>query len=320
MEIGFIYTESMTNPGRAADVFAEIRGMGGTAVGFHMYEQDLRRWPKDVPRIHDVAARAGLRRYVSFAHLGGMMAGLHSIPDEYTHIHPESRVTPPVKRSRHDTSPMASLIACVNDPGFRQYARDHVAKVMRELRPDGLSFDEPAGLIHDFTCSCEHCVAGQRPGESALEAQRRYQTDFFSELAAIGREANPELRTMAVVAIGTEQPERFELSARVRGLDAIAIEPFWAFVEKDLAWLDETCRSAATKIRGVGKQLDVWAMNFNVTRERQAELPEGYEIIARSRPDAIWQFWYWRANDDPDEVMRLTREGLARILPGSADQ
>src|SRR5688500_2053437 len=96
MEIGFVYTESMTNPVRAAEVFREIRDMGATAVCFHAYEQDLSRWPKDVPRIHEAAAREGLRRYVSPARLGHMTAGLFVVPDVYTYLHPESLVTPPI--------------------------------------------------------------------------------------------------------------------------------------------------------------------------------------------------------------------------------
>jgi hypothetical protein len=313
LEIGFVYTESMTNPARAAEVFLEMRDMGATAVCFHAYEQDLHRWPKDVPRIHEAAARAGLRRYVSLARLGGMMAGLYSVPDVYTYLHPECRVTPAATPGPRSTLGLSAHMACVNDPGFRQYALEYVGKTIGALAPEGFVIDEPQGLIRTVVCLCARCVEAQRPDETKEDAQRRFRVDFLSELCRKARERSPRIRTTVVAAIGTEDRERFELFARVRGLDAIGVEPYWALVDKDLEWLDTTCRMAVQRVRGVGRELDVWALNFALSSEHQAEIPEAYQIIAAARPDAIWSYWWWRGNDDPAAVMRLTREAHASI-------
>jgi hypothetical protein len=146
MEIGFIYTESMTNPVRAEEVFREMRDMGATAVMFHHYEQDLPRWPKDVPRIHEAAVRAGLRRYISPARLGGMFAGLYSSPDVYTSLHHDSLVTHPRSPGPRSTLGLSGRIACVNNPGFREYALAYLDGVLQELGADGMLLDEPQGF------------------------------------------------------------------------------------------------------------------------------------------------------------------------------
>ena len=49
MEICFFYTESFTCPSRAREVFRQMKEMGAATVMFNIYEQDLSRWPKDVP-------------------------------------------------------------------------------------------------------------------------------------------------------------------------------------------------------------------------------------------------------------------------------
>ncbi len=288
--------------------------MGATAVAFHAYEQDLHRLPIDVPRIHEAATRAGLRRYISLARLGGMMAGLYSVPDVYTYLHPESRVTPRAKAGPHATPGLSGHMACVNDAGFRQYALEYADGLIRRLGADGLIIDEPQGVVRPIVCECERCEAARRPDETREDAQYRFRLEFLSDLCAKARERAPQIRTTMVAAVGLERPEMFQLFARVRGLDAIGIEPFWAFVGKDPQWVGETCATGSERVRGVGRQLDIWTQNFGLKARHQADLPAVYRMIGDARPDAIWNFWWWRACDDPAAVMALTRQGLASIV------
>jgi hypothetical protein len=117
-----------------------------------------------------------------------------------------------------------------------------------------------------------------------------------------------------VAAIGLEKPEKFQLFERIGGLDAIGVEPYWAFTGGNVQWVAETCATAAERVHAVGRELDIWAQNFGIKREHEPDLVEVYRIVGATRPDAIWNFWYWRACDDPAEVMRLTRIALAAIL------
>jgi hypothetical protein len=93
-EIVFFYTESLTNPTRAHEVFASMREMGADAVVFNVYEQDLWRWAKDLPRVLDLARDSGLRRYVSPGRHGGVFSGALVVPSLYSYVHPESLVVP----------------------------------------------------------------------------------------------------------------------------------------------------------------------------------------------------------------------------------
>src|SRR5688500_1691111 len=143
-EIVFFYTESMTNPTRAREVFAAMRGMGADAVVFNVYEQDLSRWAKDLPRVLSLADQAGLRRYVSPGRHGGVFSGALVAPSLYSYVHPESLVVVPASENAATTeaqSPMQGFwtrMTCVNDPGFRRYMREQLAEILERLRPDGL--------------------------------------------------------------------------------------------------------------------------------------------------------------------------------------
>jgi hypothetical protein len=163
------------------------------------------------------------------------------------------------------------------------------------------------------TCRCRYCEEATVAGESERDAQRRFHVDFLSSLCEKARERVPGIRTTLLAALGSEERSRFELFARVRALDSLAVEPYWLFVDKDLGWLTGACRTAVEHVRGLDRELDIWALNFGITAGHEREIPDAFKIIAAAKPDAIWTFWWWRGNDDPAEVMRRTREGLAAI-------
>jgi hypothetical protein len=315
MEIGLVYTESMTNPVRAEEIFRQMRDMGVTTVAFHHYEGELPRLPNDVARIHEIADRVGLKRCISPARLGGFMAGLYTVPDIYTYIHPECRVIPTPEPEQFSSFPRLSAhMACVNDPGFREYAFDYVDGVLRTLGADGLMIDEPQGVVNRKKCECARCDAARGADEDPTDAQRRYRAEFISELCTRARERIPGIRTTIVAGIGSEPAEDFRYFATIRGMDAIGIEPYpFTFLDQDLEWMEQTCRSASEKVRATDRQFDVWVQNFGVQKKHEPMMVDTYRIAASVRPDAIWSFWYWRLNEDPAAVMRLTGEGLAAI-------
>jgi hypothetical protein len=315
VDIGLVYTESYTNPARAERDFREMRDMGVTTVAFHHYEGDLPRLPKDVARTHEIADRVGLKRCISVARLGGFMAGLYTVPDIYTYLHPESRVTPTPDAERFSANPgLSRHMVCVNDPAFREYALAYLDGVLGTLGADGLMIDEPQGVINRKRCECERCEAGRRPGEDPTDAQRRYRAEFISELCTRAKQRLPGIRTTMVSGLGSEPREDFEYFATISEMDALGIEPCpFTFLNKDLAWMEETCRSGAENVRAVGRQLDIWVQGFGIQKVHEPLMVQTYRIAAAVRPDAIWSFWYWRLNDDPTAVMERTREGIAAI-------
>jgi len=313
MEIGLVYTESYTNPARAERDFREMREKGVTSVAFHHYEGDLPRLPKDVARIHEIANKVGLKRYISPARLGGFVAGLYTVPDIYTYLHPESRVIPTPDAEKFSANPRLSRhMACVNDPGYHEYALEYVDLELKTLGADGVIVDEPQGVINRKKCECDRCEAGRRPDEDPTDYQRRVRSEFISELIAKARARIPGLRTTMVAAIGEEDAAEFRYFGTIRGIDAIGIEPFpFTFLNKDLDWMRETVRSAKQKISSAGRQMDIWVQNFGVGKAHESSMVEMYRIAASVKPDMIWSFWYWRLNDDPSAVMEQTFAGIA---------
>jgi hypothetical protein len=318
MEILFFCTETCTNPRRARDVFREMREMGADAVLINVYEQDLLRWPKDMPRLFDAAADAGLRRYVSYGRYGGAFSGALMVPSLFTFLHPYTVVIPenPSETTGAETGVAPSAffqrISCVNHPSFRRYMETQTREILRQFQPDGLLFDEPKGL--HLVCGCNHCRAARKDGETPSEANTRFQVEFVRALADQAKAHRGDLCTMIVV--GSRDDDSLANFAQIASLDVLGTEAYWVTRGKDMAWLREWCPQEVRHLRSLGKKTQVWAGNFGLSTSQQEDLPEMYRIVADARPDQLANFWWWRGSDDPERVMDLTRQGLRYARAG----
>ncbi len=312
MEIVFFYTETCTNPKRARDVFKEMRDLGADSVIINVYEQDLLRWKKDMPRLFDEAANAGLRRYVSYGRYGGAFSGGLMVPSLFTFLRPDSVVTPkdPTKATGGEADVAASeffwRISCVNHPAFREYMEDQTREILTLFNPEGLLFDEPKGLR--LTCQCKYCAGARKKDETCEEANLRFQVEFVRDLADQAKAHRRDLCTMIVV--GSNDDDALAAFAGVRSLDVLGTEAYWVNRGKDVQWLREWCPKEVQHLRSLGKKTQVWAGNFGLTASQQEDLPEAYRIMTDAQPDQLASFWWWRGSDDPERVMELTREGL----------
>jgi hypothetical protein len=316
-EMVFFYSETYTNPQRAHEVFTQMRGMGADAVVIAVYEQDLIRWKPDMIRLFELAAEAGLRRYVTYGRHGGVFSGLLMVPSHFAFSHPETLIV----TDTHDaatshgelgsvTSVLFQKICCVNHPLFQEYMQQQTQQILEILRPDGLLFDEPKGLGR--ICRCEHCHALSKDGESDHDMNLRTQVAFVQSLCEQGKAYRSDLKTMLVV--GHHHEDALARFASVESLDVLGVEAYWYNRGEKVGWLEEWCPATVSKLKAFGKQTQIWANNWNLPENETENLTLAYEHMKAAQPDQLCSFWWWRGSADPVRVMDLTAQGIARSL------
>lgn len=312
MELLLFYTETCTNPKRARDVFREMRDMGADSVVINVYEQDLLRWKKDMPRLFDMAGEAGLKRYVSYGRYGGAFSGALMVPSLFTYLRPDSVVIP--RDARKGTGGEADVaasefftrISCVNHPAFRSYMEKQTVQILTQFNPEGLLFDEPKGL--HLVCTCTHCAAARRKDETPEAANLRFQVEFVRKLADQAKAHRGDTCTMLVV--GSSDDGSLESFAQIASLDVLGTEAYWVNRGTDIAWLREWCPKEMQRLRSLGKKTQIWSGNFGLSQSQQEDLTEMYRIVVDAQPDQLASFWWWRGSDNPERVMEITRDGL----------
>lgn len=317
MEIVFFYTDTMLAPDRIRESLRRMRDAGAGAVIVNVYEQDLLRWKKDMPRFFDLAAEQGLRRYISYGRHGGVFSGGLLVPSLFAYLHPETLVVPEGGgRGSGGEADVAmgqffERICCVNHPAFRRYMEEQTKEMLERFAPDGLLFDEPKGL--GLPCACPHCLGRRSPGEGAAEANLRFQVDFIRFLSDLAKSLRRDLTTMLVV--GHHDDVHLGAFAAVPNLDVLGIEAYWIARGKDLSWLRAWCGPAIRALVSHGKRTQLWANNWGMPEGKEADLPEAYRIMAEAGPDQLVSFWWWRNSDRPEEVMKQTVGGIRALGP-----
>ncbi len=312
MEIGFVYSETMTNPLRARDVLTEMRDWGADCVVSMVYEQDLIRWSKDMQRFYEIVADVGLRSYISLGRYGVVFSGLLMVPSLFTYMHPETVIVREGEQSQAAGEADAigsrffQRISCVNHPLFRKYLEQQLGEILNRYQPQGLLFDEPKGL--NLPCSCQYCRQARQADESPQEANLRFQVEFLRDLCNEAKAHNGSLLTMMVVGHHAETLLRH--FAAVDSLDMLGVEAYWVSRGKDLTWLREWCPTTVAKLAAFGKKTQVWANNWGMPRHQQENLLEAYRLMVDAGPDQLMSFWWWRNSDDPLRVMELTKAGI----------
>lgn len=321
LEITFFYNGPMTNPTYARQSFDRMRGMGAGAVCFNVYEQDLIRWTRDMPRIVNLARSAGLRVYLSPGRHGGVFSGGIVMPSLFAYTNPDTLIVPDeggqgVVEADHPFRGYFDRQCCVNHPRFRAYMLEELQKMLDQLEPDGVDFDEPKGVT--LPCKCEHCMARRRDGETPYQANLRTQVEFLDELCRQVKAYRRDAVTMMVLS--EKRMDYMLASGELESLDVLGISAYWVPSNKDLNWLRTRIPEALNMLAATGKKTQVWAQNWGLPAEEEGHLLEAYRIMIDAQPDQLWNFWYWRNNDNPERVMELTAQGLqyARRIAGGS--
>ncbi len=102
-------------------------------------------------------------------------------------------------------------------------------------------------------------------------------------------------------------------SGQIEPLDVLRISAYWVPRGHDIEWVRTRIPEVLQLLSRTGKKTQVWANNWGLPAEEEENLLEAYRIMIDAGPDQLWNFWYWRNNDDPERVMQLTAQGLQHV-------
>ena len=97
-------------------------------------------------------------------------------------------------------------------------------------------------------------------------------------------------------------------------LDTIGGDLFWQLLDEDVAMVGKWGASLVKSARRAGKRSQLWLQNFNLDEQAEKSLEPAFDHITKAEPDEIACYYFWRNNENPEQVWQTTRN-LVRHIP-----
>jgi hypothetical protein len=301
MDITIAYFHSLFHPESVKRDFEQIRTMGATSVVYAIHEQEEQRWPRDFERSFRLAQQAGLKVHLSLGRFGNLFAGPSYVPSWYTFRHPQSQVKDQ-HGSVHD-------MTCFNSKDFRSWLFEETETYLASYPISGLILDEPC--MSNVTCFCSVCRALCPDIADLQHFRRRSMIEFFNELFSHAKRINPRIKTTLVLL-----PQEFALVdelASISTLDTIGGHLFWQLLGEDVAIVEKWSSNLVKATRRAKKRSQLWLQNFNIDKQTEKAIEPAFNSLIKAEPDDIASYYFWRNNDNPEQVWQTTRNLLRRI-------
>jgi hypothetical protein len=301
MDITVAYFHSLFYPENVKRDFEKIRAMGAGSVVYAIHEQEEQRWPRDFERGFRLAQEAGLKVYLSLGRFGNLFAGPLNVPSWYTFRHRQSRV-----KDRHGT---VHDMTCFNSEDFRSWLFKEVEHYVTTYPVAGLVLDEPC--VPNITCFCSVCRALCPDIADLQHFRRRSMIQFFDKLFSHAKHVKPRIKTNIVLL-----PQDFALVdelASISTLDTIGGHLFWQLLGEDVGMVERWSSSLVKATRRAGKRSQLWLQNFNIEKQAEKALEPAFNSLIKAEPDDIACYYFWRNNDNPEQVWQTTCSLLRRI-------
>ena len=302
MDITMAYFHPLFHPEAMKRDFEQIRALGVGSIVFAVHEQEEQRWSRDLERGLRLAQAVGLKVHLSLGRYGNLFAGPVLMPSWYTFRHPQSRIK--------DCHGRSHGITCYNHEDFRAWLFSEIDYYLSTYPINGILIDEPRGP--DITCYCSVCRA-LCPDITDLEHFRlRSMLHFLGELFARVKRADPYAKTTIVLL--PQDLEMVEELVALPHLDTIGCHLFWQLLNQDLEKVEEWGRRVVEATRLSGKRSQLWLQNFCLDEQAEETLEPTFTKLLRTEPDEVACYYYWRNNENPEQVWQITR-GLLRRIP-----
>ena len=302
MDITVAYFHQLFQPEVVKRDFEKIRATGAGSIVYALHEQEGQRWSRDLERGLRQAQDAGLKVYVSLAGYGNLFAGPLQMPSWYTFRHPQSRV-----KDRHGRS---HGVSCFNHEDFRSWLFNEIEYYLSTYPIDGILLDEPRGP--DITCFCSVCRALCPDITDLQHFRRRSMIDFFSELFGRVKRVKKEAKTSLVLL--PQDLGMIDELAQMPHLDILGCHLFWQLLGEDVSKVEEWGRVVVEAARRYEKRSQLWLQNFNLSDGEELALESAFKQMVALEPDEVAGYYYWRNNENPDNVWQVTH-GLLRSIP-----
>lgn len=301
MDIAVAYFHPFHHPEVVKRDFEQIRALGVGSIVYAIHEQEEQRWSRDLERGLLMAREVGLKVHLSLGRYGNLFAGPTLMPSWYTFRHPQSRV-----KDHHGRS---HGITCYNHTAFRSWLFNEIEYYLSTYPISGILIDEPRGP--DITCYCSVCRALCPDINDLKHFRRRSMVHFFGELFACVKQVAQEARTTVVLL-----PQNLGLAeefAALPHLDTIGCHLFWQLLNEDIEKVEQWGQIVVDAAHRYEKRSQLWLQNFCLDGEGERTLEPTFNSLLQAMPDEIACYYYWRNNEDPEQVWQTTRRLLRRI-------
>jgi hypothetical protein len=200
-------------------------------------------------------------------------------------------------------------MTCFNSEDFRAWLFKEIEYYLTTYPISGLVIDEPR--TPDITCFCSVCRALCPDIIDLQHFRRRSMIEFFDKLFSQVKRIDGSIKTTLVLL-----PQDLALAdelVTIPTLDTIGGDLFWQLLDEDVEMVERWGASLVTSARRMGKRSQLWLQNFNLDVEAEKLLEPAFNSLTKAEPDEIACYYFWRNNDDPEQVWQTTRNLMRRI-------
>lgn len=301
MDITVAYFHPLFHPECVRRDFEKIRALGAGSIVYAIHEQEEQRWPRDFERGFRLAQEAGLKVYLSLGRFGNLFAGPLTVPSWYTFRHPQSQV-----KDRHGT---VHDMTCFNSEDFRSWLFREIEYYLTSYPVAGLVLEEPC--VPNITCFCSVCRALCPDIADLQHFRRRSMLEFFDKLFSHAKHVKPRIKT--TIALLPQDFALIDELASISALDTIGGHLFWQLLGEDVAAVERWSSNLVKATRRAGKRSQLWLQNFNIDKQAEKALEPAFNSLIKAEPDDLACYYFWRNNDNPEQVWQTTHNLLRRI-------
>jgi len=293
------------DPGHIPADIKEIRDAGCTSITMTVNELDWWYYRNARKAIVGEAHKQSLKVYLDF-HGFGIFAS--PIPSA---VYPMKN---PGKTQVY-TDGTATEKACPNDPEFEKWFKEQAGAVIRELKPDGIFWDEPAFTPHEkfpgeWACYCANCQDRFRqqfgkPMPKTLTGEvRQFRQDsllrFLKEITKFGKENGGGTSILCLMPwtrgensnvdwFGINSWEPF---IQIPDVDIFSTDPYWIGGSNDWNYFVDNTREAVDLCRKYKKPLQIWVQAVWIVPGKEPEIKRTMIEAAKMGADmvAVWSF------------------------------
>lgn len=263
--------------------------------------------------IAELAHDEGLRLYAMPGRIGLLFSAGPRLGSPFTFRTPQARMV------GEAGGPVGGFgyAACVNASAFKEWFYLLVTEAVRDSGADGILFDEPKSA--SVPCFCPVCreIAGSSRREDLAALRERSMAEMMGKTSSAVKGIAPSNSTIAM--LGSKNSDRFlDALTEQPDLDAVGFDaPPCARAgsvgnpAKPLVF--DSASRLIPRIRRRGKKTFVLVETFYIPASSHSEFTANMERLSEIEADIFSFNYYGQEVEEPDVVMDITRQAIARL-------
>jgi len=290
--------------------FEAMRRIGADSVCISVLESHTSDYPGKVA----LARSAGLKVYAIPSRVGGFFAGWPKVASLFAARHPEYLV---LTRDGRFQGATAGSVCCPNQPAFRAWFLEWLEKLLDESGVDGVVYDEPKEA--HVPCWCPACrkLCPDQDEAARVRFREASVAGLLGEACRLVKRSRPDRTNILFVmpdATGhfktriLEQPELDYF-----GNDGPVCHQGEPEQTHQKTSLFDSVPAIFRLADQAGKKRFTLVETFSIHSGAMAELARNLPRVAEWQADLYAFYFYGTGNQEPERVMELSAEAIARI-------